>query len=401
MNTIEQAIPTAFEKADRDIPKLKTTKKNTNISKMVFFAVLLFAIAAIAGGTALFMQRLEKNKREQSVESAKESKKTAAALTATPADFEAVKRRIKQDEANMPAPASALSSASAPETHGTQTVVVTQSAPPTHSYGGADNATVPMTPMQRRLSGDVLVKLGNDKESPFFNSGRDKVAANSTIDSDGETQRSPLDARLVSSQLAGGKAKQRADLRFLLRRGAIIPCAQKTRIDTTYPGLVTCQITKDVYSSNGSVLLIERGSEAFGEQRSALTQGQARIFVVWTRIETPSGVVADINSPAADNLGASGINAYVDDHFAKRFGGAIMLSLIGDLGQALGNKSSGSNTSQINFSNTTSASHDMAAKALENTINIPPTAYSNHGSIINIFVARDFDFGDVYELAQR
>ena len=400
MNTIEQPMPTGFEKVDRDIPNLKTTKKNTNISKIVFFAVLLFAIAAIAGGTALFMQRLEKNKREQSVERAKESKKTAAALTATPADFEAVKRRIKLDEANMPAPASALPSASAPETHGMQTVVVTQSAPPTHSFGGADNATVPMTPMQRRLSGDVLVKLGNDKENPF-NSGRDKVAANSTIDSDGETQRSPLDARLVSSQLAGGKAKQRADLRFLLRRGATIPCAQKTRIDTTYPGLVTCQITKDVYSSNGSVLLIERGSEAFGEQRSALSQGQARIFVVWTRIETPSGVVADINSPAADNLGASGINGYVDDHFAKRFGGAIMLSLIGDFGQALASKSSGTNTSQVNFSNTTSAGHDMAAKSLENTINIPPTAYSNHGSIINIFVARDFDFGDVYELAQR
>jgi type IV secretion system protein VirB10 len=39
----------------------------------------------------------------------------------------------------------------------------------------------------------------------------------------------------------------------------------------------------------------------------------------------------------------------------------------------------------------------VAAETLRSTINIPPTAYSNQGSIINIFVARDIDLSGVYE----
>ena len=39
----------------------------------------------------------------------------------------------------------------------------------------------------------------------------------------------------------------------------------------------------------------------------------------------------------------------------------------------------------------------MATEALKNSINIPPTGYINQGSRINIIVARDVDFGSVYE----
>ena len=40
-----------------------------------------------------------------------------------------------------------------------------------------------------------------------------------------------------------------------------------------------------------------------------------------------------------------------------------------------------------------------ACSLLKNTINVPPTAYSKYGSVTTIFVARDVDFSDVYELA--
>ena len=73
-----------------------------------------------------------------------------------------------------------------------------------------------------------------------------------------------------------------------------------------------------------------------------------------------------------------------------RFKGALMVSLIGDFGQALANKATGVGQ-QITFSNSSNATQDVAAETLRNTINIPPTAYSNQGSVINIFVARDID----------
>ena len=40
----------------------------------------------------------------------------------------------------------------------------------------------------------------------------------------------------------------------------------------------------------------------------------------------------------------------------------------------------------------------MAKIALENSINIQPTGYANQGQMVNILVARDVDFSDVYSL---
>ena len=60
-----------------------------------------------------------------------------------------------------------------------------------------------------------------------------------------------------------------------------------------------CIVSKDVYSANGQTLLIERGSKIIGEQTSALLQGQARVFVLWNELETPTGVKVPLASPGA------------------------------------------------------------------------------------------------------
>ena len=86
-------------------------------------------------------------------------------------------------------------------------------------------------------------------------------------------------------------------------------------------------------------------------------------------------------------------------HFWQRFGGAVMISLIGDLGNYASNRrnSKGNGGQTFNFDNTSESAQDMATEALKNSINIPPTGYINQGSRINIIVARDVDFGSVYE----
>lgn len=99
-----------------------------------------------------------------------------------------------------------------------------------------------------------------------------------------------------------------------------------------------------------------------------------------------------------------GVNAKVKNHFWKRFGGAIMLSMIQDAitigtSRLEENNDSGNNNTTIN--NTSNTASSMAEEALKGTINIPPTATINQGSIINIMVARDMDFGDVYEVKKR
>lgn len=50
--------------------------------------------------------------------------------------------------------------------------------------------------------------------------------------------------------------------------------------------------------------------------------------MLWTRVETPNGVIVEIDSPGTDPLGRSGHDGYIDNHFWQRFGGAMLLSLL-------------------------------------------------------------------------
>jgi len=209
---------------------------------------------------------------------------------------------------------------------------------------------------------------------------------------------------LTPTVLADGTAGRRGDTSMLLLKGTSIPCVLKTKIDSTYQGFTACQISKDVYSFNGKTLLIERGSTVFGEQNVQLNQGQARVAILWTRIETPNGVSINIDSPATGQLGEMGVGAKVNSHFWKRFGSSIMLSMIQDGLDAASRRiadngkdgDKGSNNTTV--SNTTSTVQCMASHALKNSINIPPTATINQGTVLNILVARDVDFSSVYQL---
>jgi type IV secretion system protein VirB10 len=187
-------------------------------------------------------------------------------------------------------------------------------------------------------------------------------------------------------------------------KGAMIPCVLKTRIDSTVPGMTSCVLPHNLYSDDGKTVLAERGSEIVGEYQTGLKRGHARLFVLWTRIKTPKGVIINLSSPGADPLGGSGMPGYVDNHFFQRFGSAILLSVISDglqtasgVAQELANKSTGSGNSIV-YSSSQNSGQTMATEALKDSINIPPTLYKNQGDRISIFVARDLSFESVYEI---
>jgi type IV secretion system protein VirB10 len=206
---------------------------------------------------------------------------------------------------------------------------------------------------------------------------------------------------LKSSSTSARVAAALRNRAFLLPKGTYIDCALQTKIDTTVAGMTMCVVTRDVYSDTGEILLIDRGSQITGEYQANMTQGQARVFVLWNRIKTPSGVVVDLDSPGVDPLGASGVDGFVNNHFLERFGGALMLSLIQDVGAAVGNavgNAAAASKGGVTLNNTSSAAQGMAAEALKNTINIPPSLVKNQGDRVGILIARDLDFGAVYAM---
>jgi hypothetical protein len=118
---------------------------------------------------------------------------------------------------------------------------------------------------------------------------------------------------------------------MFVTKGAFLDCALETAISSDLAGMTSCRLTRDVYSTSGKVLLIERGSKIVGEYQSGLQKGKARIFVLWSRIETPTGVIVKLDSAGTGPLGRSGHSGFIDTHFWERFGSAILLSLIDDV----------------------------------------------------------------------
>ncbi|WP_237173916.1 type IV secretion system protein VirB10 [Paracandidimonas lactea] len=207
----------------------------------------------------------------------------------------------------------------------------------------------------------------------------------------------PLADKLRPLELAPSVAGQLGDRNFLLTQGTMIDCTLQTKLVSTQPGLLTCLATHDVMSANGKVKLIDAGTKFTGYQSGGIQQGQARAFVTWNRLETPTGIIVDLASPGTGPLGEAGLDGHIDNHFWERFGNAILLSLVGDFGNWASNQGqSGSNN--IRFDNTAEGGQEAVAKILEKSLDIPPTLYKNQGERIGIMVARDLDFSHVYEL---
>ena len=185
-----------------------------------------------------------------------------------------------------------------------------------------------------------------------------------------------------------------------LAKGTAFTCALKTQVISAMSGMVGCQVQRNIFSDDGRVLLIERGSHLDGEYRiTAVRPGTVRIPVLWTRIRTPLGVTVDIDSPGTGPLGESGIDGHVDKRWGERVGAAMLLSLIDDsVKLIIQNQSHERQADTLVLPSTTSNTSKLAEKVLDSTINIPPLIYQNQGGLVGIYVARDVDFSSVYEL---
>jgi type IV secretion system protein VirB10 len=211
---------------------------------------------------------------------------------------------------------------------------------------------------------------------------------------------SSLGAALSATRASEVTASMLAHPHLTITQGTFLDCVLVTAISSQQPGMTACLLTRDVYSTDGQVLLLEKGSRVVGQYQSAqLRQGLDRIFVLWTRVETPRGVVVNIDSPSTDALGRSGMDGVVNNHFWARFGAALLVSFVNDIGQyEAARQESGGNT--LNFGGSAaSGASDAVSTILQNTVNIPPTLDKAQGGHISIFVARDLDFSSVYRLS--
>ena len=230
--------------------------------------------------------------------------------------------------------------------------------------------------------------------------GRSQGAAGSigAAQGDGENaapKATALDTLKQTSAIGTATARMIGDRNYLVTAGAIIPCTLQTAMDSTVPGYTTCVIPRDIYSDNGRVVLLEKGTRVFGEYQGGLQRGQTRRCAIWTRAVTPRGVAIEIGSPASDSLGRAGITGKIDRFFWQRFGAAMLFSVLDAGGQIAGQAVSPQGSTVFRTPG------DTTSQVLQDTQQIRPIVRVNQGTEMAITVAKDFDFSQVYGLGLR
>jgi type IV secretion system protein VirB10 len=241
----------------------------------------------------------------------------------------------------------------------------------------------PTTSMADRLRSPTLLFDGS---GPVVPAGVDAPAMGGAPATTGLRPTAPGDdfaARADASATDTATARPMADRASTVSQGTLIPAVLETAINSDLPGYVRAVVSQDVRSFDGSRILIPRSSRLVGQYKSGLSAGQTRAYVLWSRLIRPDGASVAIASPGTDEAGQSGLAGEVDSHFFKRFGSALLLSVVG-AASAIGSGGASLLTS--------GGGPGAAGVAAQQNGAIPPTVRVRQGHPIRVFTARDLDF---------
>lgn len=182
-----------------------------------------------------------------------------------------------------------------------------------------------------------------------------------------------------------------------------VPCSLDRRFVSDLAGKLVCTVNTDIYSANGNVKLIEKGTAAYLMYKAGtFRHGQGAVFIMATKLRTRTAPFIDIplvDTQATGALGEAGATGWIDTHFSERFTGAMMLGVVPDVAQWASGAVNNNKDNQTDYtSNSRQAFAGIAQEAFSNSVNIPPTLYKNQGEIINLVVGQDLDFSSIYKL---
>lgn len=404
---LEEGAEQPAAPVDRGMPSLKSSSRSSTGEKMKWLAVAAVAVVVCGIGLNFGITKI--------VTAYKAHKAEQGKLAETRPNIGRLDTASVVDKPLLPA--SATSAGEALQNTAATTVATppAPAVPPALPEGGrgyqagapSPGQPTPQAAADQAIANAPIFAFGGNTAShattspePAAAVGDGAAMANllSQQLSQGQSKDQPGPTTLASSLKGTSTPSQQAaligDMNFVLPQGTLLHCTLKTAIDSTVPGMTSCVLSESVYSANGRVVLAERGSEITGQYETAsLKSGMTRIFVLWTRLRTPYGVVVNLDSPATDTLGRSGISGAVNNHFWMRFGAGLLLSVVDDVtASALNRQGSG----QLQLTSTTGEGKDAASIALAHSVDIPPTLSADQGTLVNVSVMSDINFGGVY-----
>lgn len=196
------------------------------------------------------------------------------------------------------------------------------------------------------------------------------------------------DRRTVSGERLSGLASPN-----VVQAGSVIPAALITGIRSDLPGLVTAQVTQNVYDSpTGRILLIPQGSRLIGDYDADVAFGQRRVLLAWNRLILPDGrsIVLE-RQPAADPRGFAGLQDGTDYHWGGVLKAALVSTLLG-AGAELSTGDDG-NLARAFRRGTQDSVNRAGEQIVSRELNVRPTLTIRPGFPVRVLVTRDLVLG--------
>lgn len=203
-----------------------------------------------------------------------------------------------------------------------------------------------------------------------------------------ERQRAFLEAAVDRRTVSAERVQPPAST-DILQAGSVIPAALITGIRSDLPGQITAQVTENVHDSpTGRTLLVPQGTRLIGEYDNAVTFGQRRVLLVWTRMIFPNGrsIVLE-RQPGADTEGYAGLEDGVDYHWwdiAKAAALSTLLSVGAEL--AVDDDERLLRAIRDGAQDTV---NDVGQQIVRRQLNVAPTLTVRPGFPVRVIVTRD------------
>lgn len=174
-----------------------------------------------------------------------------------------------------------------------------------------------------------------------------------------------------------------------LLAGSVIAASLITGLNSDLPGMVTAQVTQNVYDTvTGRILLVPQGARLIGKYDSVVAFGQKRALVIWQRLILPSGSPVRLdNMPATDPSGYAGLADKVDFHTWTLLKGVAIATMLG-----VGSELTISGESDLVEAIRESAQSNTARagdQITQRNLDIQPTITIRPGAPVRVLVTRD------------
>ncbi|SEO18543.1 type IV secretion system protein VirB10 [Nitrosospira multiformis] len=245
-----------------------------------------------------------------------------------------------------------------------------------------------------QLKGAGIVAPSDDEDAGQTQQDQAHQNDISVFDNREGQDRWKLDSRLTPPRSA-----------FTVLTTSVIPATLITGINSSLPGKIFGQVSQDVFdTATGKFLLIPQGTKLEGEYSSEVAYGQASVLVAWQRLVFPDGKTMDIGAmPGSTGAGYAGFTDQVNNHYARLFGTAILMSAI-SAGVALSqsrNQVAGTfgapTTSSVLSATLGQQLGRVITQMISKNLNISPTLEIRPGYRFNVTVTKDMVLARAYK----